>query len=92
MESVKVPRDLTARIQPRLSTCLIGLSLQTADIDAGYEGGLRFSAHCINQCSVDVGTRFAQVIFQQLSAPTEKPYEGTYQKTKGLEFAPKPSE
>src|SRR3989344_1225981 len=65
-ESVNLPNDMTARIQPRMSTCLLGLSLSTADVDAGYKGGLRFSAYCVSPCEIEIGTRFCQVIFNRL--------------------------
>ncbi|HLD81208.1 MAG TPA: hypothetical protein VJA40_04375, partial [archaeon] len=84
-ESVNLPNDMTARIQPRMSTCLLGLSLSTADVDAGYKGGLRFSAYCVSPCEIEIGTRFCQVIFNRLEEPTEKPYQGFYQNLSSLD-------
>jgi len=85
-EKLNMPGDLCAFISPRTSVSIVGLLLNTAGIDAGYSGNLHFSALCMAGCKLEIGTRFCQIFFYKLQSPTDKPYNGFYQKLSKFEM------
>lgn len=89
MEHFCMPDDLCAIVHDKSTWARQGLQVQNTVIEAGWRGFLTLELtwtcpeqwdggyHC--PLHIPAGSGVAQVIFHQLTAPTEQPYEGKYQ-------------
>lgn len=68
IESVNLPKNMTAHIYPRSTTFRSGLFIRTTNVHPGYSGGLTFGLK--NEGSVPVkiemGARFVHIQFQMV--------------------------
>ncbi len=86
-EKVNTKENLNFKIECRSSLFRITQSvLETAFGEAGYRGGLTFLMFSLLDTKVDLGVRFAQVVFSELSgnAHYEEQKESSYQNGKVL--------
>ncbi len=86
-EKVNTPENLNFKIECRSSLFRITQSvLETAFGEAGYRGGLTFLMFSLLDTKVDLGVRFAQVVFTELTgnAHYEDQKESSYQDGKVL--------
>ena len=85
LEYLKLPEDIVGFCQLRSTFARIGLSIPPTIVDAGFEGQLTIE---ITGSSFPVrlysGQRIIHIIFHKLLTPSNSPYEGKYQKQKGL--------
>ena len=68
IETVNMPKDLTANMKPRSTTFRSGLSIRTGNIAPGYSGGLSFGIK--NDGPIDVtiemGARIIHIQFEEV--------------------------
>ena len=86
-EKVNTKENLNFKIECRSSLFRITQSvLETAFGEAGYRGGLTFLMFSLLDTKVDLGVRFAQVVFTELTgtAHYEEQKESSYQDGKVL--------
>jgi dCTP deaminase len=92
-EYLKLPSDLVGEIWIRTTWVRKGILSSFGRIDAGFHGNLTFSALNASQQPVEVqiGERFAQVVFEELKTLPEKCYRdrsGNYQGQRGITVDP----
>lgn len=85
-EYIKVPNNLSARVDGRSSIGRLGLFIQNAGwIDAGFEGEI--TLELFNALNIPIlltpGRRIGQLIFHTMEGPVENPYDGKYQGQRG---------
>ena len=80
VESVKMPKDLMARILPRSTIFRCGCALHTAVVDPGYRGTLTFGLKNLSQhpFTLESRARVAQIVFETVEGETVE-YDGSYQ-------------
>ena len=81
-EYMKIPGNVTAWVEGRSSIGRVGLFIQNAGwIDPGFEGTITLELFNASNYSIRLlpGTRVGQIIFAELDAPCQKPYNGKYQ-------------
>ncbi len=88
-EFVRCPPDLAATLWIRTTWARKGILASFGMIDAGFHGTLTLAAYNASPDSVeiDIGNRFAQMVFHRLNQPSEKTYEvrsGNYQGQRGV--------
>ena len=86
MEFFALPNDLTAFVEGRSSLGRLGLFIQNAGwVDPGFQGEITLELFNANRCAIELraGRRIGQLVFAQMDAPTENPYNGKYQGQKG---------
>ena len=93
-ESIRLPDNLVGEIWIRTSWARKGVLSSFGRIDAGFHGNLTFSAFNAsrNRVELEVGDRFAQVVFEELRSAPTKNYSvrsGNYQGQKGITLRPK---
>lgn len=82
VERIKMPNDVIAFVKDKSSWAREGLALQNTVLEPGWEGfiTLELSFHRpSHHLVIRRGDPIAQVIFQYLDEPAEKPYSGKYQ-------------
>lgn len=83
LETVELPNYLAARIEGRSSMARLGVSIhQTAPtVQANFRGQLRLEISNLGPYSVllEPGTRFCQLIVEQLSSPAQSTTESQWQ-------------
>lgn len=82
IERFKMPNDVIGLVKDKSSWARRGLSVFNTVIEPGWEGYLTLelannSADHIGR--INEGDPIAQIIFQRLDEPAEKPYDGKYQ-------------
>jgi len=81
MEYCKVPKDATAFVLHRSTFNRSGIFVTGSVYDPSFEGNVGATMYVHNSVEIEVGTRFAQILFMSASAAQE--YQGGYQKQKG---------
>lgn len=82
VERIKMPNDVIAFVKDKSSWAREGLCVQNTVLEPGWEGfiTLELSFHRPqHNVVIREGDAIAQVIFQRLDEPAEKPYTGKYQ-------------
>lgn len=89
IEKVNMPDNMVSRIEGKSSTGRLGLLVHVTAgfIDPGFRGNVTLEMACLHPLAVMLfpGQLIAQLSFQWMSAPAEKPYRGRYQDAKGVE-------
>jgi len=88
-EYVALSRVVAASLWIRTTFARKGIISSFGKIDAGFEGNLTLTAHNASKSPLylDIGMRFAQVVFETLSSPTLGDYKsrsGNYQGQRGV--------
>lgn len=80
-ETVKIPIDMMAIARPRSSLLRMGVTVETAVFDPGYEGVPKAMLVVTNSggFSVKKDARLVQLIFMPLTGAAESGYNGAYQ-------------
>ncbi len=89
LEYVKLSGEVTAQLWLRTSYARKGILATFGKIDAGFEGTLTFSAYNASKNAVElqIGDRFAQIVFEQMQSIPQKLYNtrsGGYQGQRGV--------
>ena len=82
MEYVTLPDNLTAFVEGRSSLGRMGLFIQNAGwVDPGFRGEITLELFNANRCAIELraGRRVGQLVFAEMDAPAEHPYDGKYQ-------------
>lgn len=85
-ECVNLPNTISGQLEGRSSIGRNGLFIHNAGvIDSGFIGEITLELFNASDNSIvlKAGTRIAQLIFNELKTPTNRPYNGKYQKQKG---------
>jgi len=93
-EYLVLPDSIVGEIWIRTTWVRKGILSSFGRIDAGFNGNLTFSAYNASDglVDIDIGDRFAQVVFEELRSPPEKSYRersGNYQGQRGITLQPK---
>jgi dCTP deaminase len=93
-EFLRLPQDLVGEIWIRTSWARKGILSSFGRIDSGFNGNLTFSAFNASggPVEIEIGARFAQVVFEELSSPPSKDYSvrsGNYQGQRGITLKPR---
>lgn len=85
IERVNMPNNLLAIIKPRTTLYRGGLIMRTGFCTPGYQGDLYFGLHNAgNQpFEIEMGARFAHIIFFEISGDLVRSYEGQWQGGRG---------
>lgn len=85
MERVEMPDDLAGQLFIRSSFAREGLVGSFALVDPGFRGQLTLAFLNMGKADATVGEgeRIAQLVFSRLETPSEKPYSGRYQDSRG---------
>jgi len=80
-ETVKIPLDMMAIARPRSSLLRMGVSVETAVWDAGYEGRSEAMLVVYNECGLRIkkNARLIQLVFMPLDQIQREGYKGRYQ-------------
>lgn len=78
MERLALPRDMTGQLWIRSSFARKGVIASFGKVDAGFSGVLTLTGFNASrrEISLDKGTRFVQLIFERMCAPSENGYAG----------------
>lgn len=80
MERVLIPSNVVATLYLKSSAARGGLDHALAGyVDPGFWGELTFELHAHRPYEIVAGNRIAQLAFDLMNAPAEKPYQGRYQ-------------
>jgi len=81
IERFDVPTDILAKVADKSSWARRGLAVQNTIIEPGWQGWLtlELTNHGYAPIDIEPGSPIAQIVFHQLSEPTELKYEGKYQ-------------
>lgn len=82
MEYIKLPSDLTARVEGRSSVGRMGLFIQNAGwVDPGFEGEITLELYNASDKPIllEYGKRVGQLVFAELDEEAMNPYNGKYQ-------------
>lgn len=81
VERFEMPDDLLARVADKSTWARRGLAVQNTIIEPGWRGflTLELSNHGPHTIEISAGMPIAQIIFDALDAPAERPYAGKYQ-------------
>jgi len=77
MERCKVPENMAALVLHRSTFNRCGIFITGSVYDPGFEGNIGTTMYVHNTIEVEVGTRFAQIVF--LPADAASTYKGSYQ-------------
>ena len=86
LEYFSLPDNLTAFVEGRSSLGRLGLFIQNAGwVDPGFEGEITLELFNANRCALELqsGRRIGQLVFAELDAHAQNPYNGKYQKQTG---------
>lgn len=86
MEYIEVPADCTVRIMCKSTYARCFIHLNTTPADPGWKGVLTVEIKNDNVLPVKlhVGQGIGQVIFEELTSPADRPYDGSYQGQTGV--------
>ena len=81
IERFTMPDDLLATVHDKSTWARQGLAVQTTVIEPGWFGylTLELTNHGYQELHLREGMPIAQILFHQLSEPTEQSYRGKYQ-------------
>jgi dCTP deaminase len=81
VEHFWMPNDLVGRVADKSTWARRGLAVQNTVIEPGWRGWLTLEVtnHGPGPLHIHAGDPIAQIIFEQMLAPPEKPYAGRYQ-------------
>lgn len=81
IERFRIPDHIAAFVLDKSSWARRGLSLFNTVLEPGWQGWLTLELANLsrNEIKIESGSPIAQIMFQQLLAPTEQPYKGKYQ-------------
>ena len=81
MEKFSMPTNIVAMVHDKSSWARRGLSLFNTVIEPGWHGylTLELAYHGEETIRINAGDPIAQIVFMELSEPTEQPYKGKYQ-------------
>ena len=81
MERFHMPHNIIAFVHDKSTWARRGLAVQNTVIEPGWSGYLtiELTNHGRDDIQIDRGMPIAQIVFQFLDEPTEKPYSGKYQ-------------
>jgi dCTP deaminase len=84
LERFEMPDDLLGIVHDKSTWARKGLAVQNTVIEPGWCGYLtiELTNHGQEMISIGAGMPIAQIIFHQLSSPSEQPYTGKYQNQK----------
>ena len=85
-EEIGVPIDCAAYVEGRSSVGRIGIQVQNAGfIDAGFRGQITLELQNQSKCSIRLraGMRICQLVYVQMTSPSNYPYSGKYQFQEG---------
>ena len=86
MEYIKLPDNLTARVEGRSSVGRMGLFIQNAGwVDPGFEGEITLELFNASDKPIllEYGKRVGQLVFAELDGECIQPYNGKYQFQRG---------
>ncbi len=86
MEYFALPDNLTAFVEGRSSLGRMGLFIQNAGwVDPGFKGEITLELFNANRCAIELkaGRRVGQLVFAEMDAAAQKPYNGKYQGQRG---------
>ena len=91
LEWMSIPDDIIGRVHDKSTLARHGLALQNTILEPGWFGHitLEISNHSQNHYWLRKGQPIAQVIFELLDQPTERPYKGKYQNQPNEPVQPK---
>lgn len=80
-EYLALPRDLRAKVEDKSTNARIFVTVQNTNIEAGWRGYLtvELTRHRPWPVYLRKGTPIAQIVFEELSRPSQKGYTGKYQ-------------
>ncbi len=77
-ERVKIPPDLVARVEGRSSVGRMAVVVHATAgfIDPGFEGQITLELGNLGRCAVKLypGMRLSQIVFHEMTSPSERPY------------------
>lgn len=81
MEEFRMPRNICGMVKDKSTLARMGIAVQNTVIEPGWNGflTLEISKHSEGIVTLLAGQPIAQIIFQFLDEPTERPYKGKYQ-------------
>lgn len=81
LEHFNMHDDLLGSVRDKSSWARQGLAVQNTVIEPGWRGWLtlELTNHGPQTFYIPGGSPIAQIVFELLAAPTQKPYEGKYQ-------------
>lgn len=85
-EYFSLPDNLTAFVEGRSSLGRMGLFIQNAGwVDPGFKGEITLELFNANRCAIELkaGRRVGQLVFAEMDAAAQKPYNGKYQGQRG---------
>lgn len=83
-ELITMPLDVGAIARPRSSLLRMGVTVETAVIDAGFVGHIEalLIVHNSYGFHLDSGARLIQLVFMRMESPVAEGYNGVYQEGK----------
>ena len=85
-EYFSLPDNLTAFVEGRSSLGRMGLFIQNAGwVDPGFKGEITLELFNANRCAIELkaGRRVGQLVFAEMDAAAQNPYNGKYQGQRG---------
>lgn len=81
MEHFNIPHDVMPHVVDKSSWARRGLCVQNTVIEPGWRGYLtiELTNHSMDGIAIQKGMPICQLVFHQLSEPTQLPYNGKYQ-------------
>lgn len=81
MEHFEIPNDVCASVKDKSSWARRFVTVQNTFIEPGWRGflTLELTRHLPWPVKIVAGTPIAQIVFEKMDAPTERPYSGKYQ-------------
>ena len=81
LERFDIPNDLVALVADKSSWAREGLAVQNTVAEPGWNGylTLELTNHGDKVIHLKSGMPIAQILFHQLTEPTQRPYQGKYQ-------------
>lgn len=88
VEYVTIPQDIVARVEGRSSVGRLGVMVHVTAgyIDPGFKGNITLELfNCSDKpFQLNFGDCLCQIVFETLSCPCRKPYDGKYQGDVGV--------
>jgi dCTP deaminase len=89
VETVCLPSDIAGRLDGKSSVARLGVFIHITggNIDPGFQGPVTMELFNARRVPIRLrpGKPICQMVFEYLSAPCEKPYQGRYQHAQGVE-------
>lgn len=81
IENVNMPDNLLAIVKPRTTLFRSGISMRTGFCPPGYHGELFFGIYNVGEYpfKIEMGSRFAHIVFFEISGDLIRSYEGQWQ-------------